>query len=138
MSRIVRGQLALDTGDRLKDIAGKVLRLHEYSGEALEAQLRSLDVGLAAAVANLDTIVRSCRAGKNSYPNYPALRLALGDAGDAVYEIRNQIAEFHTQLRLDIDHQHFSAIGRGLLEYSQKLRLVSFVPPEGGAKQAQA
>lgn len=133
MPRVVRGQLALDTGDRLRNLADKILHLHEYSGEALEVQLRTTDVAFRSALSNLDSIIRSCRTAKNSYPNYPALRTALAEAGDVVYNIRQAVEELRSQLG-DVDLH--SAIGKRLIEVSQDLRLVQFVPPEGGKQAA--
>jgi hypothetical protein len=125
--RIVRGQLALDTGDRLRELGGRVLKLHEYSGEALDQQLRTISTGLAAQLGQLETLVKSCRAGKNSYPNYPALRAAIGDAGDLVYEIQAEVGEVQSALNMEGD---WTKLGNDLLLLATRLRMVQFVPPE--------
>lgn len=135
MSRIVRGQLALEVGDRLRETGAKLLRLHEYSGDALESQLKTIDVSFAAALSHLDTITRSCRAAKNSYPNYPALRSALGAAGDEVYEIAGNVKECRSLLNSPEGPGSWDYIGKNLFALAQRIRLVSFVPPEGGKAQ---
>lgn len=136
MSRIVRGQLALDTADRLKDAGAKLLRLHEYSGDALDGQVKNIDVTLAAALSHLDTIIRSCRSAKNSYPNYPALRAALGEAGDTVYEIADNVRECRSLLNSPEGPGSWKYIATNLITLAQQLRLVSFVPVDKSAAQA--
>lgn len=135
MSRIVRGQLALDTADRLKETGAKLLRLHEYSGDALASQLKSIDVSIAAALQGFETIIRSCRSAKNSYPNYPALRAALGDAGDVVYELADNVKECRSLLNSPEGPGSIKYVGENLIALAQRLRLVSFVPPESNRQQ---
>lgn len=136
MPRVVRGQLALETGERLRDLATKILHLHEYSGDALGTQLQIIDTAFGAQLQALDVIVRSCRMAKNSYPNYPALRSALAEAGEVVYGIREDVGSLRMELR-EYEMALPTNIGHKLLEISQQLRLVQFVPPEGGKAAAQ-
>jgi len=139
MTRVVRGQLALDTGDRLRDLGRSILHLNEYSGDALAAQLKAIDVGLAAQVSQLDVLIRSCRAAQNGYPNFPALRKALGDAGEEVYNLREKIAALRDALRDGWeDFDEVRSIGNTLIAQAQLLKLIRFVSPEGGTKQASA
>lgn len=138
--RIVRGQLALDVGDRLKDLGAKVLLLHEYSGEALRGQLRSVETGIDAQLNHLETLVKSCRVAKNSYPNFPALRRAIALGGDECYEIQQEVLEAKYSL---VAAAHGGAvqlplIGRKLVELGQRLRMVHFVPPESKPATSEA
>lgn len=130
MPRIVRAQLAQEIGERLQEAGKKVGALNQYSGDALEGQIMMINTILASQVNRLDTLVRSCRSGKNSYPNYPALRLAIGDAGDEVYEIQGNVKECLSLLNSSEGPNSHGYISENLLILGQKLRLVSFVPPE--------
>jgi hypothetical protein len=134
MPRVVRGQLALETGERLRDLASKISHLGDYGGEALAMQLRQIDSTFGAQLQALDIIVKSCRTAKNSYPNYPALRSALGEAGEQVYEIRGAVADLRGQVFDNRRHAltDLTYLHNRLLEISQQLRLVQFVPHEGG------
>jgi hypothetical protein len=122
--RIVRGQVALEVGDKLKDIGAKILRLHEYSGEALESQLGVINASIGSALNQIDVLLRSCRAAKNSYPNYPALRKVIADAADKVYEMQEKINELQASLNSDASFPH---IGSEFMIVGQDLRTLPFV-----------
>ena len=128
MPRIVRGQLALEIGDRLKDAGTKVHAFDQYRGEALEGQKRMVLSLLAAELGRLETLLRSCRSAKNSYGNYPALRRVLAEAGDRVYDLTDVVTIIYGELSDDADD--WTRLGNRLLETGQSLRLVAFVPQE--------
>lgn len=131
MPRIVRGQVALEVGDRLRDLGRKLLNIDQYSGDARESQLSSIAGALQGEIGRMDLIIRSCRGAKNSYPNYPALRKVIADAGDEVYDIQQE-----TQALLDVLRSDTHEAGVSLLTLGQKVKLVSFVPPSREVSQA--
>jgi hypothetical protein len=132
MSRLVRGQVALEVGERLTDIGKKILKLHEYSGDALASQLSSIDSALGGELGRLEQLIKSCRGAKQSYPNYPLLRKTIADAGDAVYEIKATVEDIRGNVQMDGDWQ---VNGGRLLVLATELKQINFVPPE---KQAEA
>lgn len=125
-TRVVRGQLALDIGERLKAIGGQVLKLHEYSGDALDQQLRSVGTGLSSQLGQLETLLKSCRSAAKGYPNFPSLRRAIAEGGDKVYEIMQQVQE----VQYKINDGDWQFRGQELIHLGQELRLVEFVPPD--------
>lgn len=130
MPRIVRGQVAQEVGDRLQELGRKASKLDQYRGDALAFQIELILSAINSERHRLATLLRSCRAAKNSYPNYPALRRAIGEAGDRVYEIADQLEGAEDALR---EGKWLDASAR-LLRLGQEIKLVSFVPPEGGGE----
>jgi len=136
MPRIVRGQLALEIGERLRELGIKTHALPNYSNEAFELQHRVIISALHGELHRFDTLVKSCRAAKNSYPNYPALRKVLAEAGEQCYNIKELVEVIILEMNDGVDD--WTRLGNRLLDIGQQLRLVSFVPPEKESTAAQA
>lgn len=130
MTKIIRGQVALEAGERLRELGLRISKLGDYSGDALEQQIKTISTGLSSAIAQMDQIIRSCRGAKNSYASFPAVRQAIADAGDAVYEIKGDVEGTQNGLGFNNDPELWSALSASLVEAGQRLRLVQFVPPE--------
>ena len=124
--RIVRGQLALDIGERLSDLGRKVSSLEQFSGEARDQQVRLIHSSLIAEINRLLTLVRSCRGAKNGYANYPSLRRVIAKAGDEVYDLYQQLQEVYPT----VDSEPNEVVARKILTIAQQIKLVSFVTEE--------
>lgn len=130
MARIVRAQVALEVGQSLRDLSGRVRKLSEFTGEAHTMQLISIRNSLHIQVSRLDSLIESCRQARNSYPNYPSLRRAITIAGDQAYEIKNQLELLQSSF-VGAPEEAVT-----LLRLGQELRLLSFVAPDRSSKEA--
>jgi hypothetical protein len=132
--KVVRGQLALETGDRLQELGKHLLKLHEFNGDALEVRRATIITALNSQAERLLTLLRSCRAAKNSYPNYPALRKVLTNAGEQVYELSERLS--NTISEFSLGGADAVTTGHDLLTLGQELKLIEFVLPTNETHQA--
>jgi hypothetical protein len=126
MTRIVRAQVAQEVGQSLRDLGLRIQKLEaNYTGEALDRERDSIANTLGHQLSRLDQLVESCRQARNSYPNYPALRRAITEAGDVCYDIKMTLTGIRAAFGVDND----SSIAIELLRLGQQLKTLAFVAP---------
>ena len=130
--RINRAAVTLEIGETLRELAKRLTKIDQFSGDALSTELRQITLTISPLFARLQRVIDNCRAAGGSYPNYPAVRRAIQEGGDKVYDLRNQLGEVHSDLTQiiqagDIENLDTSVIQR-LARIGQQLKLVQFAP----------
>lgn len=130
--RINRDAITQEVGESIKEIARRLAKLDEYSGEARSRELRSIQLQLGPLAQRLQVVIDNCRAAGGSYPNYPTLRKAIAEGGDKVYELREglyAITSTFTHQMHETPELDFSGFVPQFAKLGQSLKLVQFAPP---------
>lgn len=130
--RLNRSAVTLEVGETLRDIAKRLAKIGEYSGDARLRELRNLSNSLPPLSQRLQQVITNCRAASGSYPNYPAVRRAIIDGGNAVYEQKISLDAIITTFVQQIDEMpdlDFSGYVGQLVTVGQNLKLIQFAPP---------
>lgn len=130
--RINRDAITQEVGEAIKEIARRLAKLDEYSGEARQRELRSIQLQFGPLAQRLQVVIDNCRAAGGSYPNYPTLRRAISEGGDKVYELREElyaIASTFTNQMNETPELDFTGFVSQFAKLGQNLKLVQFAPP---------
>lgn len=130
--RLNRSAVTLEVGENLRDIAKRLDKIGEYSGDARLRELRNILNSLPPLSSRLQQVITNCRAASGSYPNYPAVRRAILDGGEAVYIQKQSLDTIVTDFTHHIEYYpetDFSSHVNQLMLVGQNLKLIQFAPP---------
>lgn len=132
MPRINRSSVTLEVGESLRDLAKRLASLDDYSGDARLRELTQVRNSLPPLSARLQQVINNCRSAGGSYPNYPAVRKAITEGGDAVYEQKLALDTIAATFFQSIDSDpnlSFQGFVSEFAKVGQELKLIQFAPP---------
>jgi hypothetical protein len=132
MPRLNRSAVTLEVGESLRDLARRLSKLDDFSGDARLRELTQIRNSLPPLSARLQQVITNCRSAGGSYPNYPAVRKAITEGGDRVYEQKLALDAVTVTFVQAIDSDpnlDFSGFIQEFGKVGQELKLIQFAPP---------
>lgn len=141
LPRLNRSAVTLEVGESLRELAKRLSKLDDFSGDARLRELTQIRNSLPPLSARLQQVITNCRSAGGSYPNYPAVRKAITEGGDSVYQQKLALdaitVTFIQQIESDPNHL-FQMFVSEFAQVGQALKLIQFAPPYASDSQTNS
>lgn len=133
-----RASLALRAAKKLEEASEAIFELTpSVSGVIVAERLNMVYQSLTDVTGTLVALKDMCDLGANTYPNYPAVREAMLEAGNAVYWCKQEIESLKREALStpSTDLMAWRDLGVTIADIASRLRAIQFVAKRRKPKQ---
>lgn len=133
-----RPSLTLKAAKKLEAMSEALLELTPSDSLIAISKENAVFIEIPGVMDTLSGVKDMCDIGQNTYPNYPAIRETMIEAGNQIYRVKQDLSDIKNEClstRTD-DLIAWRAIGLRLANLASRLRAVKFVPTRKEKKEA--